>query len=160
MAFKIDYVFWATVSVLNLFWATVSVLNLFRATVSVLNLFWATVSVFNLFWAKVSVLNTSWWLALKNHESVLMLYIPVNNFPVMSWHFPEFLLEKESLAQGHKTVSLVSIELGTFQSQVYNTLPLQEPQTALLALSLLKSYLLINFNPDQDPNCYFGFSGL
>ena len=55
---------------------------------------------------------------------VLMLYVPVNNFSVMSGHVPVFLgwacswQRIKCLAQGHNTVPLVSLEPATLRSQV------------------------------------------
>ena len=50
--------------------------------------------------------------------TTLLLYVPVNNFSVMSWCFPVFMVWTSTkqrircLAQGHTTVPPLSIELG------------------------------------------------
>ena len=60
---------------------------------------------------------------------VLMLYILVNNFSVMSGHFPVFMgltsikLRIKSIAQGHNTLPPVSLEPVTLDPKS-NTLPL------------------------------------
>ena len=60
--------------------------------------------------------------------TVLMLYVPkATIFSVVSGRSPVFLgwtsttLRMKGLAQGHNTVSPVSLELATFQSQVWNS---------------------------------------
>ena len=77
----------------------------------------------------------------------LILYIPVNNFSVMSgqvlFGWTSTKQRIKCLAQGHKAVPLAAVKART-----------RNPSIRSLALYLWALYLTVwNVSPDRDPNC-------